>query len=123
MAPTMQRSVHDVLAPQEAADRLAIRELVDAYAFCADRRDVEGQMSLFTADTEFLVYMDSRNDAPSQEVRGREALRPVRVESGTRDERAPSRTFGSCGHGLGRHAPLREVRRAIYRNGRWISSK
>jgi acetyl esterase/lipase len=41
--------------------RLAVRELVDAYTRCADRRDVEGQMPLFTADTEFLVYMDSRN--------------------------------------------------------------
>jgi hypothetical protein len=26
----------------------------------------EGQMSLFTADTEFLVYMDSRNPVPTQ---------------------------------------------------------
>jgi hypothetical protein len=33
------------------ADRLAIRELVDAYAHCADRRDAEGQKSLFTTDT------------------------------------------------------------------------
>ena len=61
MAPAIQRSGHGDFSLQEAADRLAIRELVDAYASCADRRDVEGQMSLFTADTEFLVYMDSRN--------------------------------------------------------------
>jgi hypothetical protein len=77
VAFTMQRSGHDALSPQEAADRLAIRELVDAYAFCADRRDLEGQMSLFTADTEFLVFLDSRNDVPSQEIRGCDALRPV----------------------------------------------
>jgi hypothetical protein len=31
------------LTPYEAADRLAIRELFDAYAHCADRRDAEGQ--------------------------------------------------------------------------------
>ena len=67
MAAPVQRSAHGDFSPQEAADRLAIRELVDAYASCADRRDVEGQMSLFTADTEFLVYMDSRNAVPTQE--------------------------------------------------------
>jgi hypothetical protein len=39
---------------------LCHRELVEAYAHCADRRAVEGQMSLFTPDTEFLVYIDSR---------------------------------------------------------------
>lgn len=65
------------LTLEEIADRLAIRELVDAYAHCADRRDVEGQMSLFTADTEFLVFMDSRNAVPTQEIRGRDGLRPV----------------------------------------------
>ena len=34
-------------------------------------------MSLFTADTEFLVYMDSRSAVPTQAIRGREGLRPV----------------------------------------------
>jgi SnoaL-like domain len=77
MTFAMQRSGHTDLTPREAADRLAIRELVDAYAHCADRRDVVGQMSLFTADTEFLVYMDSRNPVPTQEIRGRDSLRPV----------------------------------------------
>jgi hypothetical protein len=36
---------------------LAIREVIDAYAFCADRRDARGQMALFTTDTRFLVYI------------------------------------------------------------------
>ena len=49
---------------QEAGDRLAIRELIDAYAHCADRRDAEGQMALFTADTAFHVYMDGRDRRP-----------------------------------------------------------
>jgi hypothetical protein len=43
MTFAMQRSGHSDLTAQEAADRLAIRELVDAYARCADRRDVVGQ--------------------------------------------------------------------------------
>ena len=50
---------HATISPQEAADRLAIRELIDAYAHCADRRDATGQMALFTADTRFLVFMDA----------------------------------------------------------------
>jgi hypothetical protein len=39
----MRRYFDASLSPQQAADRLAIRELIDAYAFCADRRDAEGQ--------------------------------------------------------------------------------
>ena len=62
---------------EETADRLAIRELFDAYAHCADRRDAKGQMALFTSDTRFLVYMDSGSEQPTQELHGRESLAPV----------------------------------------------
>jgi hypothetical protein len=68
---------HEVISPGESADRLAIRELVEAYAYCADRRDAAGQMALFTPDTYFVVYMDAKNPAPSQELHSREALAPV----------------------------------------------
>ncbi|HEY2060117.1 MAG TPA: nuclear transport factor 2 family protein [Amycolatopsis sp.] len=61
----------------EAADRLAIRELVDAYAHCADRRDAQGQMALFTEDTDFVVYMDAKAVEPTQELHGRDSLAPV----------------------------------------------
>ena len=71
------RNDHADLAQAEVADRLAIRELVDAYAYCADRRDAAGQMALFTEDTDFLVFMDSRNPTPTQHLRGRNALTPV----------------------------------------------
>jgi ketosteroid isomerase-like protein len=70
-------SKHLGISPEEAADRLAIRELIEAYAHCADRRDANGQMSLFTADTHFAVYMDAKDPKPSQELRSREALAPV----------------------------------------------
>jgi ketosteroid isomerase-like protein len=70
-------SKHVTLSPTEAADRLAIRELVEAYAHCADRRDAKGQMALFTADTHFVVYMDATDLTPSQELHSREALAPV----------------------------------------------
>ena len=70
-------SKHAAILPGEAADRLAIRELVEAYAYCADRRDAAGQMALFTPDTHFVVYMDAKNPTPSQELHSREALAPV----------------------------------------------
>src|SRR6202035_2820838 len=68
---------HTAISPQEAADRLAIRELIDAYAHCADRRDAKGQMALFTEDTLFLVFMDATAAEPTQELHGRESLAPV----------------------------------------------
>ena len=70
-------SIHATISPEEAADRLAIRELVEAYAHCADRRDAKGQMALFTPDTHFVVYMNSKDPKPSQELHSRQALSPV----------------------------------------------
>jgi SnoaL-like domain len=70
-------SEHVTISPNEAADRLAIRELVEAYAHCADRRDAKGQMALFTADTHFVVHMNAKDPQPSQELHSREALAPV----------------------------------------------
>src|ERR1700733_1074036 len=61
----------------EQAGRLASRELVDAYAHCADRRDAEGQKSLFTEDTHFVVYMDGQGSGATQVLDGRDALTPV----------------------------------------------
>src|ERR1700732_3068776 len=70
-------SNHVAISPAEAADRLAIRELVEAYAHCADRRDAKGQMALFTPDTHFVVYMDAKDPKPTQELHSRDALAPV----------------------------------------------
>src|ERR1700760_4956989 len=70
-------SIHTAISPEEAADRLAIRELVEAYAHCADRREAKGQMSLFTADTHFVVFMNAKDPKPSMELHTREALAPV----------------------------------------------
>jgi hypothetical protein len=68
---------HTRIAETEAADRLAIRELVDAYAHAADRRDANGQMALFTADTHFVVHMDAKDPTPSMELTSRDDLAPV----------------------------------------------
>jgi len=70
-------AIHSELTPAEAADRLALRELFDAYAHCADRRDAEGQKALFTDDTVFAVYMDGEGNDPTYVLHGREALTPV----------------------------------------------
>jgi hypothetical protein len=74
---TAGRGVHTALSPVEAADRLAIRELFDAYAHCADRRDAEGQKALFAVDTRFAVYMKGEKSEPTYVLQGREALAPV----------------------------------------------
>lgn len=71
MTPTKEAT------PSQHADRLAIRQLVDAYAHCADRRDAEGQKALFTQDTRFVVYMDGQDSEPTYALDGREALTPV----------------------------------------------
>ncbi len=68
---------HLAISPEEAADRLAIRELVEAYAHCADRREAKGQMSLFTEDAHFVVFMNAKDPTPSMELHTREALAPV----------------------------------------------
>jgi hypothetical protein len=68
---------HTSISAEEAADRLAIRELVDAYAFCADSRDAEGQKALFTADTHFVVHMAGEGSDATDDLRGRESLTPV----------------------------------------------
>jgi hypothetical protein len=68
---------HTAISPEEAADRLAIRELVDAYARCADRREAEAQKALFTEDTHFVVYMNGAGSEPTEDLNGRELLTPV----------------------------------------------
>jgi hypothetical protein len=70
-------SVHAEVTSSEAADRLAIRELFDAYAHCADRRDAEGQKALFIDDARFAVYMDGERTEPTYVLNGRESLTPV----------------------------------------------
>ena len=70
-------AIRSELTPAEAADRLALRDLFDAYAHCADRRDAAGQKALFTDDTVFAVYMDGEGSDPTYVLHGREALTPV----------------------------------------------
>jgi SnoaL-like domain len=76
----MALSAHTAISPIEAVDRLAIREVVESYAHCADRRDAKGQMALFTADTHFVVFMNAKESEPTWELYSRDALAPVFAE-------------------------------------------
>jgi hypothetical protein len=49
----------------------------EAYAHCADRRDTKGQMSLFTPDAHFVVYMEANDPKASMELHSRDELAPV----------------------------------------------
>ena len=60
----------------EAADRLALRRLVDAWAHCADRRLAEAQSNLFVPDGTILNYEgDPNTHAPHSTIKGRPAIR------------------------------------------------
>jgi hypothetical protein len=62
---------------QELYDRIAIRDLIDRYAICADTRDAQGQMAIFTEDTNFEVFYDPKSNTPSETYSGRKSLFPV----------------------------------------------
>src|SRR5690349_8620234 len=62
---------------RRAADRLPIREVFDAYARCADRRDAAGQKALFAENCTFAVHMDGEATEATYVLHGREALTPV----------------------------------------------
>src|SRR3954453_19924762 len=82
-------SKHVTISPVEAADRLAIRELVEAYAHCADRRDAKGQMALFTEDSHFVVYMNAKVPEPSMDLHARDDLAPVFADLNKYDAPTP----------------------------------
>jgi hypothetical protein len=64
-------STHSAITPEEAADRLAIRELVDSYSRFADRRQPEKQAALYAEDGKTLVYnADPASSEPVQELTG-----------------------------------------------------
>jgi len=55
---------HTGISPEEAADRLAIRELIEAYAHCADRRDAKGSDGTLYSRHPFRgVHGSQRSDA------------------------------------------------------------
>ena len=60
----------------EAADRLALRRLVDAWAHYADRRLAEQQSNLFVPDGTILNYEgDPNTHQPHSTIQGRAAIR------------------------------------------------
>jgi hypothetical protein len=76
-APPHFKGQHHVASRHFAADRLVIRELIDACAHRADRRDAKGQMPIFTEDTVFHVFLDGRSAEPTYVLHGWDAFAPV----------------------------------------------
>src|ERR1022692_182777 len=70
-------TIYTEITPAELADRVAVREVFDAYARCADTRSAEGQKALFTEDTRFVVLMEGAGTDPTYVIEGREGLSPV----------------------------------------------
>jgi hypothetical protein len=67
-------SQHLTISPGEVADCLAIRELIEANAHCADRRDANRQMSLFTADTRSSLSFTTSDRTPGSAPRPRRCI-------------------------------------------------
>jgi hypothetical protein len=64
----------------EAADRLALRRLVDAWAHCADRRLAEEQANLFVPDGVIVNYEgDPNTHPPHSTIKGRAAIQSALV--------------------------------------------
>ncbi|MFF7216093.1 nuclear transport factor 2 family protein [Streptomyces sp. NPDC008238] len=60
---------------QQLSDRIAIRELIDAYSHHADRRDVARQAALFTENAHLATYSgDPATTSPGMELHGRTEL-------------------------------------------------
>src|ERR1700761_5096187 len=51
-----QSAQKENLSEKEAADRIAIKNLIDGYSHDADRREAEKQAGLFTPDGEIEVF-------------------------------------------------------------------
>jgi hypothetical protein len=65
-------AMHPNLTLEEVGDRLAIRELIDAYAHHADFREPEAQFALYAEGGRTLVYTGAAQGAPAQTLTTRE---------------------------------------------------
>jgi len=62
-------------------NRLAIRELVDNYAFFADAKETDKQVALFADDYKLEVYYDSTSQIPTQTIQWKDNLKQLFVDS------------------------------------------
>jgi ketosteroid isomerase-like protein len=76
------------------ADRLAIADLVHAYAQGIDRQDVDAVASLFSEDALFVAYAEPGATEPTTSRRGREKIHRS-IEGGLRQYRATVHTIGN----------------------------
>jgi len=79
--------------PDLVADRLAIADLVHAYAQGVDRRDPEGVAQLFTPDGTFVAYATPGDREPTSRSEGHAEI--TRAIAMARHYRATTHTIGS----------------------------
>jgi hypothetical protein len=95
---------HLTISPSEAADRLAIRELVEAYALSADCREHKVRcLSLLQTRISF-GYLNAKDPTLSQEVHLRSACSRLRRPEQVRRDWALRRTEHNL-HCRGRPGP------------------
>jgi uncharacterized protein (TIGR02246 family) len=75
------------------ADRLAISDLVHAYAQGVDRRDPEGVARLFTEDGTFVAYATPGDSEPTSRSEGRAEI--TRAIAMARHYRSTTHTIGN----------------------------
>jgi uncharacterized protein (TIGR02246 family) len=76
------------------ADRLAIADLVHAYAQGIDRRDVDAVAALFTDDADFVAYATPGATEPTTQRQGREKIFRS-ISGGLRQYRTTVHTIGN----------------------------
>jgi hypothetical protein len=64
---------HTTISPTEAADRLPFENSSRRTHIAPIAAMRKGQMSLFTTDTHFVVYMNAKDPTPLMDLRSREA--------------------------------------------------
>jgi uncharacterized protein (TIGR02246 family) len=84
-------------------DRLAISDLVHAYAQGVDRRDSEGVARLFTEDGSFIAYATPGDREPTSSSRGHDGIAKAI---------AMARHYRSTTHTIGNHVAVVEDDRA-----------
>lgn len=79
--------MESLLAAQDLqiADQCAIRQLLETYARCADRQDVDAQLELFTEDACFVIFVGAQARKPSYVLHGKEAIRETFEDLHTHD--------------------------------------
>lgn len=84
-----------ISSSNDLLDRLALRELVDAYALAADTADGDAVAALFTADGQLVLHLDPSDPQATVVRRGRAEI--AAAIGGLRDYERTHHTVSSTG--------------------------